>query len=55
MPAQEAWTAKKSYQLLKLTNKYALYSEYPISNGIPTIPDIFLLKIDHGIVMAHAR
>ena len=38
-----------------VTNKYALRSEYPISSGIPTNLDIFLLKIDHDIVMENAH
>ena len=40
---------------VKVTNKYALCSEYPISSGIPINRDIFLLKIDHEIVMENAR
>ena len=41
--------------LVIVINKYALRSEYPISSGIPTNLNIFLLKIDHEIVMANAR
>ena len=32
-----------------------LCPEYPISSGIPTNRDIFMLKIDHEIVMENAR
>ena len=40
-----------------MTNRstYALYSEYPISSGIPTICDILMLKVDHDIVTGNAR
>ena len=40
---------------MPMTNKYALRSEYSISSGIPTNRDIFMLKIDHDIVMKNAR
>ena len=35
-----------------VTNKYALCLECPISNGIPTNHDIFLLKVDQEIAMS---
>ena len=35
--------------------KYALYSEYPISSGIPTIRNILMLKVDHEIVTGNAH